>query len=371
MTAKLEKATLVRLKKSQGTGKNARPRVEPEDNGTFPVQFNPTTLKISRQNNIDKGGATTRTQRRQSPSSQSATLTFDLEFDTAEGDDNGHQLDVRTKTQIIRQFVEPTKTDPPPTIGFKWGSFAFTGIVTQLTEDLDYFSPEGRPLRAKVSVTITEQNLEWEANLLGPAARDDKAATPPGGGNGSGPGSKPTPDPNAAVLAQAGESVQQLLSRIDADPATWRSAMAGLNSPLNLPPGTQVQLNDKTSAGVGVGSTSGFSAGAEARTVATLASALGMEGPASTSGGLGPPMSGSFASGRQAAAGFALAEGGGVAASVTRVASASAQVARTQIRSAFNVPGITPASSAPGADPRSRTYGKGVPLSARRPVTPP
>jgi len=243
VSAQLSKAILLRLKQIPGSGRNAKTSVVPDDKGAFVVQFNPTSLKISRQNNIDKGGATTNTQRRQNPSAQSATLTFDLEFDTAEeGDEKSPPLDVRKRTQIIRQFVEPTKEkpkDPPPPIRFIWGTFIFTGLVTQLTEDLDYFSPDGKPLRAKVSVTITEQDPDFEAKLVGAALRDATTASEPGGSAptgspagpvatppGSGPGTKPETNPTAAALALAGESLQQLLSRLDADPATWRAAMA-------------------------------------------------------------------------------------------------------------------------------------------------
>src|SRR5882724_9661474 len=123
----------------------------PDPNGAYAVQFNPTSLRITRQNNVDQGGATTHTQRRQTPSQQPATLTFDLEFDTAEGDGNGNRKDVRDLTQVVRQFVEPPAdkpADPPPRLRFVWGSFAFTGLVTQLTEDLDYFGADGTPLRA-------------------------------------------------------------------------------------------------------------------------------------------------------------------------------------------------------------------------------
>src|SRR5687767_10952868 len=124
MSERLERAQLVRMKKIPKSGQTPA-RVQPEPNGAFDVQFNPTSLKITRQNNIDRGGGTARTQRRQNPSAQSATLTFDLEFDTAEGDENGQPLDVRSQTLIIRQFVEPSKEkpkDPPPPIKFIWGT---------------------------------------------------------------------------------------------------------------------------------------------------------------------------------------------------------------------------------------------------------
>ena len=231
MSPRLTKARLLRLTQVPGTGKKGKASYQPDPQGAFEVQLNPTSLKISRSNNIDKGGATTNTQKRQTPSVQPATLAFDLEFDSAEGDGSGGEVDVRTLTHVVRQFTEPTKEkpqDPPPAVRFIWGTFAFTGIVTQLTEDLDYFSHDGRPLRAKVSLTITEQNPDWEAGLIGAGAHTAAAARAPGGGGGApgrssgpggasspggvggaGPGAGPTANPVSSVLAQAGQSIQQ------------------------------------------------------------------------------------------------------------------------------------------------------------------
>ena len=75
------------------------------------------------------------------------------------------------------------------------------------------------------------------------------------------PARQPTDQPDQAAAAQDGESVQQLLTRLGADPATWRSAMAGLTSPLGLTAGAQVQLDASITAGAGIGVSAGFSAG--------------------------------------------------------------------------------------------------------------
>jgi Contractile injection system tube protein len=380
MSAPLEKAILQRLKEIPGGGADQPPRVVPDDNGDFPVQFNPTSLKITRQNNIDQGGATTNTQRRQTPSQQPATLSFDLEYDTAEGDEYGDPKDVRELTEAVRQFVEPPAdqpSDPPPRVRFIWGAFVFTGIVNQLTEDLDYFAADGTPLRAKMSLTITEQNLKFEAEAQGAGARSSSDATPPGGGPaGAGPGSGPTTNPVLAAIAQAGESVQQLLSRLDADPATWRAAMAGLESPLSLQAGAEIQLGAKISAGGGIGISAGFAAGAQVSATASLAGALGVSAGLGAGGsvGLSAASSVGFTTGASAvvsqevAAGFALAEGGGVAASLNVVVAAQADAAVGQARASFGVPSAT-RPPAVIVDPRSQSYGRSIPLRARAPAS--
>lgn len=391
----LIKAKMTPLKQLSGKGKNGKPSFQPNPKRAFDVQFNPTTLKLTRSNNIDKGGSTTNTQKRQLPSVQPATLSFDLEFDTAEGDSNGKPKDVRDLTKMVRQFTEPTKEspkEPPPAAEFRWGTFRFHGIVTQLTEELDYFSPEGRPLRAKVSITITEVNADWEAAALGPGVRDAREPgasaaatrpTSPGGAAvpspvpGNGPGTQASANPVSTALAQAGESVQQLLTRLEQDPATWRSAMAGLDSPLSLAAGAQVQLgasvsaSASASASAGFGAGGGFTASAGVNDVAQARTALGISGSASAGAGV------SFGAGAaaEARAGFVLAESGGLGVASARVQAEASASAQSNARAAFAVPEVTVTArggargSASAPDPRTLSYGQGVPLRARASVT--
>jgi hypothetical protein len=336
-----------------------------------------------------------RATRRNRPNEGHATLSVELEFDTAEGGPDGFPLDVRKLTQNVRQFIEPPKDAPkkaPPRIRFEWGAFRFDGIVTHLGEEIDYFDTHGTALRAKVTLSITGQDPAFEANVSGPGARDDKAATKPGATqNSTGPNAPPTSNPTQAVAAQGGESVQQLLSRQGADPATWRSAMAGLTSPLDLAAGTPVQLGPSATVDAGIGVTAGFSAGAGIGDVTSADSSTG----ASADGTVG------FAA--EASVGFALSAGGGVAAAVGRTLSRAAEQAIANARGSFDVPGSAaagpeasggvspggvsgavspggpggvvspggaggaggPQSTAPVVDPRAVSYGLGVPLRPR------
>lgn len=407
MTQTLERAVLIRLTRLQGQGPNGEPRVAPDTRGAFPVQFNPTSLKITQQNNVDAGGATTQTQRRQNPSTESATLAFDLEFDTAEDTGPDGPADVRTRTAIIRQFAGPAAdapSEPPPLLKFAWGTFSFLGIVTSLTEELDYFSPSGRPLRAKVSVTMKELRLDLEAKKAGAGARTGQNATPPGTPNPSGgaPGSAPASNPDTAALAKLGESLQQLLARMNADPATWRSAMAGLSSPLSLGAGAQVQLSAGASASAGLGVTAGFAAGASAgagigasaglRAGGAAGATAGFTAGASAGAGATAGFSAGAAAGAtanfsasagatagfstsaSATAGFQLAENGGVAATARATATAQANASVAAARASFETPALTAQAEVrvgpglpplPPPDPRASSYGQGIPLRPR------
>jgi hypothetical protein len=385
---------------------------KPTDKKSDPiaVQFNPTSLKISRANNPDSA-KTTQGQKRQHSTPQPATLTFDLEFDTAEIADGDKPMDVRKLTAEVRKFVTPgapkkgaagkksKKSEPPPRILFEWGPLRFPGIVTNLTEDLDYFSPSGIPLRAKLSITITEQDMAFEANAAGPGAVKFDNATKPGEPpKGTTPGTKGTGSPTSVEVANASESVPELLTRTGADPSAWRAAMNGLTSPIGLEAGAQVQLDAGITAGAGLtaglgagaaigagaglGVAVGFSASAEVSAGAALGGALGMGASAGVSAGaaggfgasagisagvgvsagfgaaasvgggvsaelstiasfggsVGVTAGGSFGASEQMSAGFVLAAGGGVTASANLVAAGRADAAATLARSSFNIP---------------------------------
>ncbi|MFK0252416.1 hypothetical protein [Streptomyces sp. NPDC090445] len=405
-------ATLTPLKVTGEQGPQRTPRVD-EAGSPLEVQFNPTTLRISRNNNVDRGGATTRTQKAQHPAQEGSTLTFDLEFDTAEQGGAGGYVDVRQWTALVRQFVEPPAASPadaPPPVRFVWGTLRYDGIVTQVNEELDHFAPDGTPLRAKVALTIVEQNFAYQANAKGPGARDAGAATEAGDqGAGAVPGTAGTSRPRQVVQAHGGESAQQLMSRVGLDPAAWRGAMSGLDSPLGLAAGAGVVLGAEAEAGLaasaGISLSAGYAGGAAATSTAGLAAALGITagaasgaaaggapagaapgGPAAQ-GGLRVPGGGPGAPGgpadappggpdTAARAGFVLSAGGGIAAAAQAVTAAAAGLATARARSSFEVPaaGPVPRPGGPprygpdrpdGPDPRSTTYGRGIPLRAR------
>ena len=391
------KAKIYRLKETKA-GTAEKPPTVTVDGHPIPVQFNPTSLKIDRNNDIS-GGPTTRSQRRHRPNEGHATLSLELEYDTAEGGTDGKPLDVRTRTQDLRQFAEPPKDKPkqaPPRLRFVWGSFTFDGIVTRIGEEIDYFSADGMALRVKVSLTITEQNLLFESNASGQGARTDTAATPPGKAkSNTGPGSDSTRTPDTALDAQDGESVQQAMSRKGLDPAAWRSAMAGLDSPLGLRAGTQLQLDASVTAGAGLGLAAGFSAGVAAGGTVGLSAAAsaglsagvtagvsvgasaGVSGGASVgvSGGAGLSIgagasAGAVGASAEASAGFALSAVGGVDAAVRGVLAAQVEAGVAAARGSFAVPRAASAGAraTPAVDVRAVGYGRGVPL--KPPATP-
>jgi hypothetical protein len=384
--AELAKATLLRLD-GKPSVKGCRPETMPKDKA-IAVQFNPTSLRLQRQSNYDRGGLNTKAQRRQYPSVQPATLSFDLEFDTAEDEEPNPNkggrptklMSVRDCTAIVRQFMEAPSGKPataPPRVRFQWGAFIFDGLVTQITEELDYFDLDGTPLRAKLSVSITEQDLNLEANLTGPGARDDRAATQPGGKPSKPTPGSPSPDPppggtpgrsgtrdvRSLVPAVDGESVQQLAARVGGNPAVWRSLMNGLDSPLTLPAGIPVEVGAELETADSIGRAAGFAAGAAVSATEELAGVLGL---AAGPGPSGPPVVSAAGGAEDAeAAGFALSAAGGIAGATVQVLAGAAGQATAAARASFAVPTAPPAAGEGELDPRTLSYGRSVPLRAR------
>jgi hypothetical protein len=388
-------ATLQRLKvQPVGPPKKGKAKATPVGKA-LPVQFNPASLRITRRNNVDRAGVTTQTQKAQSPSAERASLAFDLEFDTAEQVSSGTYVDVRQWTALVRQFVEPppdSAGEAPPAVQFAWGTLVFNGIVDQVTEELDYFAPDGTPLHAKVSLNISEQDF----TLDGAAARTSAKAVEPGAGDsGIGPGETPTAPFDQVVQARNNESAQQLMTRVGLDPTAWRAAMAGLDNPLGLAPGQPVQIATSATRAGSLGNAAQFGAGPGATAPESLAQALGPPGLRPTEG---PAVS--TPAGK--AEGMALAAAGGIAAAAQQVEGSSAAARAEAARAGFDVPppaaipppisgtspgppGVpdprrgTPLDAPPGSsrpstqalDPRATTYGAAVPLQARARPAPP
>lgn len=176
---------------------------------TVPVQFNPASLQVEISNSTSPQSGSGSTS--QTATQTSAKLGLDLLFDTTHSGD-----DVRSITRRLRAAVRDPDAGgdapaagaapyTPPSLRFEWGTFCFTGIADGYRETLDFFSPEGVPLRAQVAMSLKEQPGEFSA--LETANADATAASRarsgavelPGGGGADGAGLG-----GAAGLAAAG-----------------------------------------------------------------------------------------------------------------------------------------------------------------------
>jgi hypothetical protein len=154
-------------------------------NDAITVQFNPANLRVTLSNTLkadNRSGAASTTA--QHVDKSSSTLSVELVFDTT--DDSS---DVRKKTQAIAdKFMKPQDNGrAPKRCLFQWGRFGFRGLVTTYNETLDFFAPEGIPLRSTLSLVLTEdrfQDMQGDQSVAAHRA----PALAPGGSLASAPG---------------------------------------------------------------------------------------------------------------------------------------------------------------------------------------
>lgn len=168
-----------------------RPARELEDDASavVEVQFNPTSLKVTLANSLKENERSGNTRAAQFVDKSSSSLTVELIFDTtdqlAPGQDGGEdnesdqRQDVRLLTgAIARTFMQPnadaadSEEQAPHRCMFAWGTFVFVGIMESFDETLDFFSPEGTPLRATVAIKIAESRYQFRSQEAQQAQRD-------------------------------------------------------------------------------------------------------------------------------------------------------------------------------------------------------
>jgi hypothetical protein len=311
----------------------------------IPVQFNPTTLRLALSNQVE-GGETRGRQNRQFLGSSSTTLTLDLVFDSADEGSDATPRNVREKTALVEKFVVPKiegeNKQAPPKVRFHWGRLVIEGLVDSVNIDFDHFAADGTPLRAKVGLSIKEQDSKYQFLQAGPGANRQSNATSPGGATAGAPGSSGSGGDRSA-LSLAGESAADFAARVGVDPGAWRGLAAGLDSTLSLQAGLEIGFDSSLSLGAGVGVSLGVQAGVSV----SLEASLGLEAGVTAVAGVG--------TGANLAAGFNLAAAGGVGAAIESVKIASAQTAQAQARQSFLAPSApaAPAGTATASGTRA------------------
>lgn len=222
------------------------------------VQFNPDSMKVSFANQLvqpsggDQSGGTSG---RQFVGAGTTKLALTLWFDITQPAKTPVD-DVRRMTKDVIHFITPrkSKTDPkkmtPPAARFVWGSFVFDGLVESVEESLEFFSPEGKPIRASVAISMSQQKI-----LVSDFQGDGSAPKRPG--------------QRPMTAAKQGDSIQALVG----DQGTgatggpgdagggapggggWQSVAAGngIEDPLRLQAGAFVDLSLHADVGGGFG----------------------------------------------------------------------------------------------------------------------
>ncbi|HEX2912442.1 MAG TPA: LysM peptidoglycan-binding domain-containing protein [Chloroflexia bacterium] len=219
------------------------------------VQFNPETLKVSFSNQVvpptntnNRAGDQRGTASIQYVGKGATKLSVQLWFDVTAEADYSREKDVRKLTEKVAYFIKPQKVSGnkqvAPAVRFLWGTFKFDGIVESMEESLEFFSNEGVPLRASVTLSLTQTSFQFQFEALGPA---EPNASPPGASNGVGNSAPPGTQP--LTPAPQGVSLQSLAAGLG---VAWQAIAEanGIENPRLLSPGQLINLD----AGINGGS---------------------------------------------------------------------------------------------------------------------
>ncbi|GIV76638.1 MAG: hypothetical protein KatS3mg050_1032 [Litorilinea sp.] len=291
----------------------------PTQGKAIPVDFNPEKLQYDVSNTLQNKGKGSK--KKQYVSESTAKLTMELVFDTTlDGQD------VRNRTQELARLMDPARgadKKAPPVVEFQWGSYKFRGMVESFKETIDFFAPNGIPLRSTVNLVMSRQDEVFapqdtsgsfdsqQANAANRPAVEVPTAPAEGGGGG--------PGQNAAqAAAQSGDP--RGARAIGAANGQESLRFASGDSLVVAPPaqlgGAVAFASAGAGAGIGVGGGGGLSAGAGAGLSAGAGAGVSLG--ASAGAGLTAGASASVPAGARASAGVSASAGAFTALSTVR-----------------------------------------------------
>lgn len=215
----------------------------------IPVHFNPVSLQYTVANQMQQQGGGTQ----QYVASSTGKLSLDLIFDTTHTG-----ADVRLKTVEVAELMKPGDDHLVPTLCFEWGAYKFEGTMEGYRETLDFFSPNGVPLRASLSLTLAatdaqvfrggDQGRTW--GVTGELAPMNTVEVPPAPDKSPSALAALAGNPRAARALAAANGIENL--RFGAGKPMSVSAGIKLSPPVAFSPAPamQVQASAKLSAGV-------------------------------------------------------------------------------------------------------------------------
>jgi hypothetical protein len=187
----------------------------------IPLRFNPTEYQLQKSNTFAEIGI----PGLESPPIQfvrgaAERLSLELLADTSDTLEDVREKYVNKLRDLMRLNAE---LHAPPIVAFSWDTQVFKGVLESLNIAYVLFSPEGIPLRAKLSVTLKEYR---------PAAVQFRES--------------PTlsPDFDKSFVVRRGDTLSGIAAQVYRDPARWREIARanGIVDPRGIRPGDPLRL---------------------------------------------------------------------------------------------------------------------------------
>jgi nucleoid-associated protein YgaU len=186
----------------------------------IPVMFNPPEYQLQFTNEFAEVGIPgLGSSLLQFVKGSTQTLTMELFFDTTD-----ISTDVRIFTELVLGLTKVnSETHAPPRLLFLWGSLVFPCVLESVTQKFDYFSPRGVPLRARLNVTLKEDNSLQD--LLGGIQLLSA-------------------DRTKRWVFKTGDTLQKIAATEYGDPNQWRPIAQANNvdNPLTIPVGQALKI---------------------------------------------------------------------------------------------------------------------------------
>lgn len=312
--------------------------------GTLHCHFNPTTLRLTYNNQFGDGRPFSHA--RETVAKLDVELVFDNSGIGYSVMDELSQLAAMTRSSAPPPS-EPSSGAPPPPSGrvpvieFHWAGKLFEGVVESMTQTIEYWSREGVPLRATVQLSLKETGAgEYDAFLHTTPPQPEPAppaVTPAPTANSAKPATDTASrggNAGAARSIAAFNGLESMRAGIDGaigggiGAGASASASLGVSASVNLSAAAGFTASGGISAGAGAGASLGFglgaSAGASASAGIGAAAGIGMAGGAAIGGGAGIGAGAGVSLGAGASVGASAGIGAGAFAGASASAGRSA-----------------------------------------------
>jgi len=190
-------------------------------NPVIPLRFNPTEYQLQKANNF----AEISIPGLQTPPIQyirgsSEKLSVEVLVDTSDS-----LLDVRVAyVNALRNLMNINRElHAPPIVRFTWDTEVFRGVLESLNVTYVLFTPDGVPLRAKLSISMKEYRPVDVQIKENPTA---------------------SPDFQKTWVVQRGDTLSGIAFAVYHDPTVWRdiASFNEIEDPRSLTPGRTLQL---------------------------------------------------------------------------------------------------------------------------------